>query len=79
MWKWFNPLNLMDTVQEWHAFVEGFADGFIFFRNIPYWPSDTLLKDLQSEHHYYNAGRALGFASFIMLIAGMVVWITCRR
>lgn len=74
IWKWFDPRNFCDTYQEWHALVEGFASGFCINKG-DYWPNDELLNDLMSEHHYYDAGRALGRASLIVLIAGMIVWI----
>ena len=64
----------MNTYQEVHAFVEGFCDSFCFSR-CKYEPDEQGLKDIQKEHHYYNAGRPLGRACFIVLIAGIVVWI----
>jgi len=69
--KWFHFSNFMDTYQEWHAFVEGFSETFCFWKS-RYEPSEELLKDLRAEHHYYQAGRVLGFialAGFGVLIA----------
>ena len=72
--EWFNINNFLDTHQEWHALVEGFADGFCPMRD-RYDPSPELLKDLTGEHHYYNAGRAMGFGCFLVLLAGLIQWI----
>ena len=74
--NWFQWSNFFDTHQEWHAFLEGFSDGFCVGLS-HYEPSPTLLNELQEDHHYYNAGRAFGFASFIVLVTGMVVWAVC--
>jgi len=73
--QWFDFSNFMDTYQEWHAFVEGFSEGFCIFKDSVYTPDTERLADLQAEHHYYAAGYALGFASLIVLLTGMVVWI----
>lgn len=61
--------TFLDTHQEWHAFVEGLADGFY-----------PLLRSKYEgkERHYYKAGRAIGFAGFIIFIAAaivIVVWL----
>jgi len=58
--KWIH--TFIDTPAEWHALVEGFCETFCFWR-ANYEPSKELLKDLQSEHHYYAVGRVLGFIS----------------
>ena len=75
MFKGIDFKDFLNDWREWHAMIEGFADGFCFFRTISYWPDDEGLKDIQHEHHYYNGGRALGLASFIVLITSMIVWI----
>jgi len=59
---------------EWHAVVQGFADGFC-----P-WPArhkmhETLFKEVSTEHHYYNGGRAVGFAALLVLVAALIRWI----
>jgi len=64
--KWFDWSNFLDTHQEWHALFEGFSETFCFWR-ANYEPSKELLKDLQSEHHYYAFGRVLGFISLVGL------------
>ena len=75
MFKGIDFKDFLNDWREWHALVEGFADGFCFNKTVPYWPNSELLKDLQGEHHYYNAGRALGLASLIVLMSGMTVWV----
>lgn len=75
--SWLSWGTLFDTPAEWHAFVEGLADGFCLTGpRYKLWNEGAinLLESLRKEHHYYNAGRAFGFAGFILLIAGMVVW-----
>ena len=72
--KWFDINNFLDTHQEWHAFCQGFADGFCLSK--PHYDLvGALLMELLEEHHYYNVGRALGFGAFVVLVTGMVVWI----
>lgn len=65
--------TFLSTHQEWHAMIEGFSDGFCL-RDSDYALADNLLEGLRKDHHYYNAGRALGFAGFIVLVTGMAVW-----
>ena len=71
---WFDPSNIMDVYQEWHAFVEGLAEGFCIWA-CEHEPSEDCLEDIQEEHHYYTAGRAIGFAGFLVLVTGLLVWI----
>ena len=78
--KGIDPSDFLNTYGEWHAFVEGVADGFCC-REVKYKPWDkgtedeNLLKNIRKEHHYYNFGRALGFAGFIILVTGMIIWV----
>ena len=69
--KWFDIHNFMDTYQEWHAFVEGFCESFCFWK-ARYEPSEELLKDLRSEHHYYVFGRTVGFISLVGFLTGTI-------
>ncbi len=52
--------NFLDTVAEWHALVQGFCEVLC-----P-WPArhnkmtEKLAMEVQSEHHYYMAGRVAG-------------------
>lgn len=66
--------TFFDTYQEWHAFCEGFAEGFCLLAS-KYQPNEELLKDLEGEHHYYAFGRVSGFAFISVLLTGMIVWI----
>ena len=77
MFKWFNPLNLMDTVQEWHAFVIGLADG-MSFQHTEWHTMDIFYPEsekMEEEIHYYKGGVFFGRIAFIVLVAGMIVWI----
>lgn len=56
----------MNTYQEAHAFAEGFCETFCFWR-ANYEPSKELREELESEHHYYAFGRAMGFISLVGL------------
>jgi len=69
--EWFDPREFLNSHREWHAMVEGFCDGFCPWR-ILYEPGEECLKDIRNEHHYYNSGRAIGFAFLIAYITGMV-------
>lgn len=68
-----NFKQFLSDHKEWHALVEGLSDGFCL-RDSDYALAKKLLHELRKEHHYYNAGRALGFAAFIILVTGMAVW-----
>ena len=63
--------HFLDTYQEWHAVVEGFCDGFCLCR-AKYKPTHKLAWDIRKEHHYYNPGRAIGFACFVRFIVAMI-------
>lgn len=56
---------------EWHAFVEGYSDGFCPWRG-RYAPSHELQYQLECEHHYYSAGRPLGFICLALFVVGVV-------
>lgn len=76
---WLDLSNCMNTPQERHAFIEGLADGFCLSKSYyMLWDQGkddiNLLESLRREHHYYNAGRSLGFAAFVVLVSGMIVW-----
>ena len=57
--------------QEWHALVEGFGDGFCL-RKGNYEPDAERLLDIQKEHHYYNAGRVIGFIALVGFAAAII-------
>lgn len=65
-----NPLGFMNTVDEWHAFCEGVAESFCFWKERCK-PSDELKKAIENEHHYYTFGRVIGFIG----LALFGVWI----
>lgn len=67
--KWL--YTFMNTPAEWHAFVEGFCDGFFPLIN-KYQPSKALRESIESEHHYYRSGVILGVVAAIWFWIG--VW-----
>ena len=71
MFKGIDFKNFLSNPQEWHAFVEGFGDGFCPW-GTNYEPSEELKADICKEHHYYTGGSAVGFATLIFSIAGAV-------
>lgn len=69
-----NGINLkefLSTHQEWHAFIEGFCDGFCAWKMRCQMSSD-LQTSTSKEHHYYNFGRVLGFISLIGFAVGVI-------
>jgi len=79
--KGFDLKDFLSNHKEWHALVEGFADEFCI-RPCRYKPWDNkknghenLLAHIRQEHHYYNAGRVLGFAGLISMLTGMAIWV----
>jgi hypothetical protein len=66
--------TFLNTWDEWHALVIG------FFEVLCPWPprwgamSEELGKALQTEHHYYRTGRALGFICLLFVIGGFIKW-----
>jgi len=69
--EWFNPREFMNTSEEWHAFCEGFAEVFCFWRE-RHQLEGELLKALHREHHYYTFGRVLGFACLVLFGVGIL-------
>jgi hypothetical protein len=71
-----NLKEFMNDYKEWHAFVEGFCETFVFWQ-ARHKLSGELLKDLKGEHHYYTFGRVVGFIALVVL--GMIVVKVIRK
>jgi len=69
--SWFDIRNFLDVPQEWHAMIEGIAEG-ITLGKLKYEPTRRLRRDLRKEHHYYAAGAGIGIIILIFSIAGAV-------
>jgi len=73
MFKWFSPWEFMNTYEEFHAAVEGLCRGFLVL--FPWLdkhePSDELVEDIRSEHHYYVPGIVLGVILFVLFSVGV--------
>ena len=73
LFKWFNPLNVMNDCAEGHAFLIGLADGFCFTRTD--WSTIhecSTPSEIKEELHYYTWGTWMGRIAFILLIWGLV-------
>lgn len=70
-----NFKEFMNDYREWHAAIEGFCDGFWPWPT-KHKPTKQLCRDIANEHHYYNAGRVLGFVGFVVFVAAIHKWVT---
>ena len=59
-----NFKQFLSEHQEWHALVEGFCDGFCAWKMRCQMSAD-LKEKAECEHHYYNAGRVIGFIALV--------------
>jgi len=66
----FEGKDREEAIKEWHAFIQGIG---LWFWPFPqrYFPSDTLRKEIEGEHHYYVAGHIIGLI-LLGLIARMI-------
>lgn len=71
MFKWLNLEEVMNTCEEWHAFVEGFNEVFCFWKE-RHELEGELLEALHREHHYYTFGRVVGFVCLVLFGVGIV-------
>ena len=74
MMKWFHWSNFLDTYQEWHALIIGWADGVSFTKTDWSKIAHSCPHDagIEGEYHYYKVGVALGRFSIIGFIAAMI-------
>ncbi len=75
MFKGINFKEFLSTHEEWHAFVEGFCDGFCVWKTQCQMSSELQVSTAK-EHHYYNSGRVLGFISLVVFAIGTVKVLT---
>jgi len=65
--KGVNPSTFLSTHEEWHTFVNGFCEVLC-----P-WPPrrksmhKELRKQIASEYHYYQFGRAIGVIAWLII------------
>ena len=67
--------NLKEFVsdhREWHAVVNGLADGFCPWRP-RHEPDKERLSQITSEYHYYNGARGLGFGCLLVLSTILII------
>jgi hypothetical protein len=61
-----------EVCRELHSFVQGFCEVAC-----PWPPRHTmgrvLRKEIESEHHYYVAGRVVGLVALVLGVLGVVV------
>ena len=58
--------HCLDTIEEWHALVQGFCETFCPWEPRRPFISEDLATEIRDNHHYYTAGRVLGFASLVL-------------
>lgn len=58
--------TLMDTYQEWHAFVVGLSEVLCPWPT-RHKPSPENEKDIADEYHYYMWGRAVGILAWLTI------------
>jgi hypothetical protein len=58
--------HCLDTIAEWHALVQGFCEAFCPWDCRRPFLDEDLATEIREKHHYYMAGRVLGFASLIL-------------
>jgi len=75
MLKGINFREFLSDHKEWHAFVEGFCDGFCVWK-VRYPMSDELKESTSKEHHYYNGGRVVGFIGLVWFWIGVYKAVT---
>jgi len=74
MFQWFHLNNVMNTPEEWHAFVVGFCEALCPW-HARVWMSGDRLNELLAEYHYYMAGRGLGFVALVFVLLGIAKFI----
>lgn len=64
------PFSFMNTPEEWHAFVLGWAE-----TACPWWARYRCTKQAEytprQEYHYYAFGRVLGFITLVLVATGL--------
>lgn len=58
--------HCMDTVEELHAFLQGWGRILVPFP-LRYHPSQELLDEIESEHHYYVVGMVAGMFTWLLI------------
>jgi len=62
--------TFMDTVEEWHAFVDGLCEALCPWP-ARHKPSAENQKAIEDEYHYYMWGRAVGI--LVLITIGCVI------
>ena len=67
---------MLNTPEERHAFAIGFFEVLCPWR--PHcWLGPNNYPSIQSEYHYYVAGRGLGFIALAALVCLAIKWLLC--
>ena len=59
--------HFLDTVDEWHALVQGFCETFCPWAPRRPFLDEKLMTEIRENNHYYMAGRVIGFVSLVLL------------
>jgi len=58
--------HFLDTIDEWHALVQGFSETFCPWAPRRPFLDEELATEIRTKNHYYMAGRVLGFVSLVL-------------
>lgn len=68
-WQRHAPWSFLNTSEEWHAFVIGWAE-----TTCPWWARYRVTKEAEytpaKEYHYYAFGRVMGLLTLLAMIIG---------
>jgi hypothetical protein len=60
--------HFLDTIEEWHALVQGFCEVLCPWPPRHKLMDEELADEIRTEHHYYVGGRALGVIAWLTIV-----------
>jgi len=67
-----NAKQISEVIAEWHAFVNGWAEGVCPWAPRHKVMAEELADEIKEEYHYYKAGRAIGILTWPIVIGVLV-------
>ena len=58
--------HFLDTIDEWHALVQGICETFCPWQARRPFLDENLATEIRNNNHYYTAGRVIGFVSLVL-------------